>query len=635
MPSPTDTGPGAASRRKKKACRRCRHRKQRCDFEQPCHNCEAAGVECMPVIPDSMQSYPAGYVPALENHAAILEQTLNERFPGTALDHLDNVRTQYLGTPLPVMQDFEGQQPSGFDGLMGTSPESERMWQWQPPQTPTQLPSSMNAPMQIGSIGMHQASPPGFAPQATATAPRLIQNVSMTSHGVGPRSEGMDDIPTATAASFFRIYFQFIHPQYPFLSIRECGNWYTEWKTAPPHRPVTGWPAFFVKMIFAIGSLIQSKSDTAPRYQHQDLKSQAQSEDAIIRSTHSSPLIRLQAMLLSAMHALHSESTARISHISGAIIRFASLQGFHRLANLDDEESQMKIKAWSCAYILDRAVSMALDIPSSLADIYISTTLYTERVEPPCQSHMPWLDDVPPSEIPDVLPTLTTFTHTCKIRLIQSYCLHTMHAVPTEGGATPEWQDSMLVQIDNWATEIYSHSLIATEGYQSPLWLRLIEQLSRLALCRPSRLNINSKISDVALKAGCNACTTFRALQKKRQVAQPWLIVITQFQAGVTILYIIWARAIQIPPEADFAIRDCTSVLAILADRWQNAEVYRDCFEVLARAIPRCKRLGCLEREAREELVGLIERVNEVGVHRHVLTMLYEMGMGPEDEDMI
>lgn len=98
---------------------------------------------------------------------------------------------------------------------------------------------------------------------------------------------------------------------------------------------------------------------------------------------------------------------------------------------------------------------MALDVPPSLADIYISTTLYTERVED--NSHMPWLSDVPPSEIPEVLPTLATFAHTCKIRLIQSYILHTMHAVPTEGGATTEWQESMLVQIDNWSSEIYSH----------------------------------------------------------------------------------------------------------------------------------------------------------------------------------
>ena len=42
MPSPVDDNAGP--RRKKKACRRCRHRKQRCDFEQPCHNCQAAGV---------------------------------------------------------------------------------------------------------------------------------------------------------------------------------------------------------------------------------------------------------------------------------------------------------------------------------------------------------------------------------------------------------------------------------------------------------------------------------------------------------------------------------------------------------------------------------------------------------------
>jgi hypothetical protein len=32
----------------------------------------------------------------------------------------------------------------------------------------------------------------------------------------------------------------------------------------------------------------------------------------------------------------------------------------------------------------------------------------------------------------------------------------------------------------------------------------------------------------------------FRALQKKHQIAQLWLVIITQFRAGVTILYITW-----------------------------------------------------------------------------------------------
>jgi len=56
-------------------------------------------------------------------------------------------------------------------------------------------------------------------------------------------------------------------------------------------------------------------------------------------------------MLLSAMHALHSESTARISHTSGAIIRFATLHEFHRMTDVGDEDSLRKIKAWSSAYV--------------------------------------------------------------------------------------------------------------------------------------------------------------------------------------------------------------------------------------------------------------------------------------------
>ncbi|KAH7313010.1 hypothetical protein BKA65DRAFT_484202 [Rhexocercosporidium sp. MPI-PUGE-AT-0058] len=360
MPSPTDTISGI-SRRKKKACRGCRHRKQRCNFEQPCHNCEAAGfLEFLPIIQDSMKNYPTGYVSALENHAAMLERTLNERFPDLAHDHLDNVRTQFLRLPVAAIQNLDTRPPARLDGPFGTSPDSETLWQWQPPQTPTRLSSQMDAPIQISNPSGHQASPPDFATQASSSAPRLIQNMSFPFQGITARSEVVDDIPTATAASFFRIYFQFVRPQYPFLSLEECGNWYTEWRTARPHQPITGWLSFFVKMIFAIGSLIQSKSDSAPRYQHQDLKSQAQSEVAIIRSTHSSPLIRLKAMLLSAMHALHSESKARIAHISGAIISFASLQGFHRLVNLENEESQMKIKAWSCAYIMQRYTATVL-----------------------------------------------------------------------------------------------------------------------------------------------------------------------------------------------------------------------------------------------------------------------------------
>ncbi|KAG9245762.1 hypothetical protein BJ878DRAFT_500122 [Calycina marina] len=624
MPSPVDSTQPV--QRRKRACQRCRHRKQRCNFETPCHNCSSAGLECTLVIQEPHQNYPIGYVCALENHAAMLENTLNKQFPGMAVDHLDAVKIRQCSSsstmnPLQMLPSSSNSTSMTPPSLL---PETERIQPWQ------QAPHAIMEPSRELMMDSHP-SPPDFAAlpaQMPSASPSRA--TGKKSEIVSTTPERIDEIPTAAAASFFRTYFQCVHPQYPFLSISDCDTWYTDWKMAPPGDPISGWPAFFVKMIFAIGSLIQSKSYNAPRYQHQDLKSQAQSEDSIIRNTRSSSLIRLQAMLASAMHALHSESTARIAHISGAIMRFATLHGFHQLIDLRDAESEVKIRTWSCAYVLDRAVSATLGVPVGLADIYISSNLYVNREQPLC--HLAWLDDAPHSEDSDLVLSLGSFGHICKVRLLQSYIMHTMEAVPLEGGATPEWVESMRQQIEGWTSEIFLHSVANTEGYQSPDWLGLIGQLSKILLCRPSRHNIKTSVSDVALKASCEACTTFRALQKKRRIAQPWLVVITQFQAGVTILYIIWARAVAMPKEADLAIRDCTSVLAILADRWKNAEHYRDCFEVLARAIGPIP--GFLDPGAKQELAVLTEKVTETGIHRHVTTMLWEMVLSVADEDM-
>lgn len=81
-------------------------------------------------------------------------------------------------------------------------------------------------------------------------------------------------------------------------------------------------------------------------------------------------------------------------------------------------------------------MSATLDVPVSLSDAYISSALYVEQPELPCP--LPWLSDVPPSEIPQVLPTLRTFAHIFKIRLAQSYAMHTMQTVSLEGGVTFE-----------------------------------------------------------------------------------------------------------------------------------------------------------------------------------------------------
>lgn len=177
------------------------------------------------------------------------------------------------------------------------------------------------------------------------------------------------DIPLHAAASFFRTYFTVIHPQYPFLDTKICSDYYIAWRNSLPNNTLVGWPAFFVKMvhsttcqtkcfiltfsqIFALGSLIESKSDNSPYFKHQNLKSTAQAEQSIMTDSTSTPLIRLQAMLLSAMFALHAENTWRIAHISGVIMKFASLHRFHRLnRDMQDPANLMAIRVWSCAYV--------------------------------------------------------------------------------------------------------------------------------------------------------------------------------------------------------------------------------------------------------------------------------------------
>ncbi|RDW69241.1 hypothetical protein BP6252_08261 [Coleophoma cylindrospora] len=399
---------------------------------------------CLPVPQEVHEQYPVRYVQSLELHAADLERKLNERLPGSAADHL----------PFMISPQREPPRRSVERG-------SHVLF-----QEPTVL-RNPRSPYYVGTL-RDEWHPPELVPDAAARIRSSPQDLSTFADyyraGTSSMSPPQDyhvpaateDITISTAASFFRTYFAYIHPQYPFLSIEDCNEWYLQWKTAPKHLPIRGWPAFFVKMIFAIGSLIQSR-DSSSQDQHQTLKAQAQAEQGIVADSKSTILVRMQAMLLSAMLALHGESTSRIIHVIGAIMRFAAAHDFHRLVDDGSEEANLRIKVWSCAYSIDRATSHCFDVPVSLPDMYISSPLYEERLE--AHHNMVWLLDCPPSPTPNINPSLSTFAHVCKIRLIQSYIMHTIHSIPFGSSATPEWEESMRVEIDKWAhtDEIAAH----------------------------------------------------------------------------------------------------------------------------------------------------------------------------------
>jgi hypothetical protein len=97
------------------------------------------------------------------------------------------------------------------------------------------------------------------------------------------------------------------------------------------------------------------------------------------------------------------------------------------------------------------------------------------------------------------------------------------------------------------------------------------------------------------------------------------------FQVGVTMLYVLYRRAVPIPKTVDRAIRDVTSTIAIFADWSETADMYRDCLHVLASSISRSGTPGTIDGDSRKEISDLVQQIIESGTAPDVAAMLLEM----------
>ncbi|KAF2014675.1 hypothetical protein BU24DRAFT_493228 [Aaosphaeria arxii CBS 175.79] len=369
--------------RLRKACQRCRSRKQRCDGRRPaCENCASANAECIPAAQEPMGFYPSRYVQSLEEHIANLERGAE-----------DEART--AGSPLqqlvPTIASFSG---DGFVQDLTMQPNA-----------PAPIESNINDLYSILDEDLR-----GMPDYANAS-----------SNATDSTPAFMDlDVPVRSGAGYFQAYFELIHPRYPFLDVEECSKAYQQWKAGfvPSQNDI--WSKFLVKMIFAIGCILQSsRLDQSAQGLHSDLITQAEASQSIMTNESNTPLLRLQAMLLYTIYALHGDSASRIVHITGVAMRFAVLHGFHQIQNGEAAQNTLNIKAFSCVYAIDRMVSIVLRLPIYPADEWITTPLYESQDDG--QFYMPWALDAPGLFAGRLYTyNLRYFSHSCKIRQIQS-----------------------------------------------------------------------------------------------------------------------------------------------------------------------------------------------------------------------
>ncbi|KAM6521736.1 hypothetical protein FALCPG4_011442 [Fusarium falciforme] len=341
------------------------------------------------------------------------------------------------------------------------------------------------------------------------------------SHSLGASADAtMADVPVREGASFFQTYFEIIHPRYPFLDVAECSTAYLKWKTGEIATcNDKGWSMCLLKLIFANGAILQHAwLDRTTRRQRQELVVQ---EQTIIADASFNPFGRVQAMLLHAILALHGENTERVVHIVGMAMRFAILHGFHCLTNDGTHEADMKIKAWWCIYCLDKVVAITLGIPPYPPDEWIETPSYEVKPEP--QFFMPWAADIPDSSA-GVLYSfdLRYFAHMCKIRRLHSEILTTMRRLPPDS-RTLRLRE-LRAEIDRWvkSEEVFANGHLNREGHASPLGVVYVGHMTRVVLYSSISIETTSEIMDELLQVCCEACATFRALQKRTHLPKHW-----------------------------------------------------------------------------------------------------------------
>ncbi|KAG4433625.1 hypothetical protein IFR05_010901 [Cadophora sp. M221] len=573
--------------------------------------------KCIPSECERMGLYSVRYIESLEARISEIQHEATLMTPGMSLDQPEDGPSRQLADP-QITHEFPNPQSAS-----------------------DQLDMAFMAPLDASNTMIYSLDM--LQPEGNLYSVSDVANHDTTTNSAMPEPI-LDQGSTPTFAQvsvhegalFFQVYFETIHPRYPFLDVEECSRGYQDWKTGEIFTPSSDpWRSYLVKMaceaIFAVGSLLrQAKLDSSTHQQHHNLMLQAQADQTILTDHSYKPLVRVQAMLLYAIHAMLGESTPRMVHITGVAMRFAVMKRFHCLVYDGTAETAMAIKAWWCIYSLDKVVAITLRIPPYPPEDWITTSVYGNGLEH--QYTMPWSSDVPGATGGSIYNfDLSYYAHMCRARQIHSKILSTTQTISPEARA--EFTGATRAEIDQWSQDgqMYGYGRVNTEGYASSLGLTHVAAITRVILYRLEPADINSSYTDKYLQSCCDAGDIFRALQKKRQIPKHWVDMLFNFQVGVTMIYILYRRAVSIPKDVDRAIRDVTSAIAIFADRSEKADIYRDCLDVLANGILRSHTPGTIDEDSRKEISSLAQLIIESGIAPDVAAMLSEMSQDHGD----
>ncbi|KAF2023990.1 hypothetical protein EK21DRAFT_104984 [Setomelanomma holmii] len=589
-----------AKRQRTLACQRCRARKQKCEDSRPCSNCVKGKERCVSTQPAPRPHVESEYVRTLEERIAELESHDSSQ----CLDHLGREM-------MPIDQarvneaSPRSDRAAGLNGPpLSASPEAQRMAaQRRLSYLSGSSPRKILASAEGGESGLDHLTF-GLITSPSAARPAQHQSVSQPSPAaqVSVSHERfyaahllVAQLPLELEESLLEAYRERAQAQYPFFHWESFLRWTTEWKHCfPGNLKEQAWQGFFVNM-------------------------------------QPDQVLHIQAYLLLAMHALHQSSSERIISLTSTTMRQCVQQQL-RLSESEPVPStvelrqiiQVRRRCFWCAYLLDRFVMSTFDLPPSVPDAMISVKPFANIEDRDFQQVA--VSTPSDRELYDV-PSYTSMAPALHIL----YC----RRIHLQYENSPEWRIRILAELEDYKSRVQKVSDPESKGYTSQRWLAMIYHYTLLQLYRPMKSNVVGPAGDWSVQASSQACLMFRRTQIDRQIAHPWLALLVQFQSGITLLYCFWAT----PPDqrtenydsldVSDALRACSNILAIMADRWAKAECLRDVLELLAREIPLVDRPHRpptrLSEKASTTIREHLTEVRSLIVHRPVLRMLEEM----------
>ncbi|KAL3481445.1 fungal-specific transcription factor domain-containing protein [Aspergillus californicus] len=621
------------------ACTGCKQKKLKCDGQSPkCHNCVKSSKDCLVEDPATGLHRPRDYLQSLESRVAYLESLLQEVRPDVALDHmgsdLPDESHALPSAPLsptialngPAYTQLPVQEPTSGSPVNNIARRASSV---QPEDHQVDVLSSEVALLCLSATGR---DPHYFGPSSAVSFSRIVsatmglpatQNVGSSSqHSVISGREGsplnaqkdtMLRLPSSTtAAKLTKAYFDNIHPQYPILHRPTFESWEAELRRGfqpGSIQDAANIPLFFVLMVYAIGSLVmgQHNRENAERYY-------------AAASDHISPLLELntlesiQGILCCAIYSIRSPVGVSLWKISGMAIRYCVELGYHRSTacyrrSSDTLAKEMLKRCFWVAYDIDRVAAFTLGrpvgIPEDCIDVEFPADIDDENITPA------GLLSTPRTSMNDPTTVMTGALHVIRLRRLWAkfsdslYSRTSRSALDTQSQKTAtealrneleEWRLSLPSQLD------FAHSN-PLSVFASSEWFRIAYDHSILLLYRPfitvaTNQRDNNNLANMhdeemveqsfeqCAQCAREMCLLYRRLYQSSSIQFTWGSLHILFLGGLTYLYCLWrSRRVREKTRQTDVVSTClacSTVLVIIAERWNIATSYRDIFETLS-----------------------------------------------------